>query len=40
VDDAVADRIALDVEGVDRRRLAPFDEVQLQARRARVDDQY
>jgi hypothetical protein len=38
VNDAMTDRLAVDFERVDRRRLAPLDEVQLQARRARVDD--
>jgi hypothetical protein len=38
VDDPVADRVALDVEGVDGGGLVSFDQVQLQARRARVDD--
>jgi hypothetical protein len=38
VDDAMADRFALDLERVDRSRLVPLDEVQLQARRAGVDD--
>jgi hypothetical protein len=38
MDDSVADRFALDLERVDRRRLVSLDEVELQARRARVDD--
>jgi hypothetical protein len=38
VDDAMTDRVALDRERVDRRRFASLDEVQLQARRAGVDD--
>jgi hypothetical protein len=38
VDDAVADRFAFDLERVDRGRLVALDEVQLQARRAGVDD--
>jgi hypothetical protein len=37
MDDAVADRLALDVERGDGCRLVPFDEVELQARRAGVD---
>jgi hypothetical protein len=38
VDDTMADRFALDLERVDGRRLVALDEVQLQARRAGVDD--
>jgi hypothetical protein len=36
--DPVADGVALDVEGVDGRRLVALDQVELEARRARVDD--
>jgi hypothetical protein len=37
VDDPVSDRVAVDLERVDRLRLVPSNEMQLQARRARVD---
>jgi len=38
VDDAMADCLALDLERIDGGRVVPLDEVELQARRARVDD--
>jgi hypothetical protein len=34
----VRDRLGVDAERVDGRRLLSLDEVELQARRARVDD--
>jgi hypothetical protein len=38
VDDPVSDCVAVDLERVDRLRLVPSNEMQLQARRAGVDD--
>jgi len=38
VDDPVRDRLRVGVERLDRLRLVALDEVELEARRARVDD--